>query len=151
MSNIINNVINGSISKNEASTSATGTSTHSSTLGKDAFLQLLVTQMKYQDPLNPSTDTEYIAQLAQFSQLEQLQNLNATYSNNQAMTLVGKLVTVQTTDSLGNSKYVSGFVDYVTMVNGTAKLCIEDNLYSMDQIYEVYDDGYILTDRKSVV
>ena len=39
----------------------------SSELGKDAFLQLLVTQMQNQDPLNPSSDTEFIAQLAQFS------------------------------------------------------------------------------------
>ena len=44
-------------------------------LGKDAFLQLLVCQMQNQDPMNPNSDTEYVAQLAQFSQLEQLQNL----------------------------------------------------------------------------
>ena len=43
-------------------------------LGKDAFLQLLVCQMQNQDPMNPNSDTEYVAQLAQFSQLEQLQN-----------------------------------------------------------------------------
>ena len=52
-----------------------------SELGKDAFLQLLVAQMKYQDPLNPTSDTEYIAQLAQFSQLEQMQNLMIMHYN----------------------------------------------------------------------
>ena len=46
-------------------------------LGKDAFLQLLVCQMQNQDPMNPNSDTEYVAQLAQFSQLEQLQNLSS--------------------------------------------------------------------------
>ena len=43
------------------------------------FLQLLITQVQHQDPLNPSTDTEFIAQLAQFSALEQMQNLNRTF------------------------------------------------------------------------
>ena len=47
-------------------------------LGKDAFLQLLTTQLAHQDPMQPQADTEFIAQLAQFSSLEQLQSMRTT-------------------------------------------------------------------------
>ena len=49
---------------------------NSNVLGKDAFLQLLVTQMKYQDPLDPQDNSEYLSQLAQFSALEQMTNVS---------------------------------------------------------------------------
>lgn len=48
-------------------------------LDKDAFLRLLTTQLSHQDPLNPMEDREFIAQLAQFSSLEQMQNLNQNF------------------------------------------------------------------------
>jgi flagellar basal-body rod modification protein FlgD len=47
-------------------------------LGRDAFLQLLTTQLAHQDPMKPQADTEFIAQLAQFSSLEQLQQMRST-------------------------------------------------------------------------
>ena len=69
-----------------------------SALGKDAFLQLLVTQMKYQDPLDPQDNGEYLAQLAQFSALEQMTNVadglgdvSKLVSNIDTSVLVGQL------------------------------------------------------------
>jgi flagellar basal-body rod modification protein FlgD len=55
-----------------------GTDKTSKELGKDAFLQLLTTQLAHQDPMQPQADTEFIAQLAQFSSLEQLQSMRTT-------------------------------------------------------------------------
>lgn len=57
-------------------TTTTGTAKTDDTLGRNAFLNLLVTQLQHQDPTQPQADGEFLAQLAQFSQLEQLQSLN---------------------------------------------------------------------------
>ena len=80
-------------------TSATGT-TATNTMGKDAFLKLLITQLQNQDPLNPTDSTQFTAQLAQFSSLEQLSNINENLStlktsqeamnNAQAVSYIGK-------------------------------------------------------------
>ena len=116
------------------------------TLGKDAFLQLLVAQMQYQDPLNPNTDTEFVAQLAQFSSLEQMQNLSQTSLNSQAFSLVGKEVVVRVqSDRGGEVSYVQGTVDYVTVKNGEAKLSINDEMYPIDDLYTVIDDMYAIS------
>jgi len=55
-------------------------------LDKEAFLQLLVTQLKNQDPLSPMDNTEFVAQLAQFSSLEQLSNMNSSLQSNALVT-----------------------------------------------------------------
>jgi flagellar basal-body rod modification protein FlgD len=60
--------------------------TKSDDLDKQAFLELLTTQLKYQDPMNPMENTEFVAQLAQFSSLEQLWNVNSTLQTNSQLT-----------------------------------------------------------------
>lgn len=60
-----------------SSSTASSSSSATSSLGMDAFLQLLVTQLQYQDPLDPMDDKEFVAELAQFSSLEQLTEINS--------------------------------------------------------------------------
>ena len=70
-------------SKTEKSTNA------ASYLGKDAFLQLLITELQNQDPTNPTSNTEFVAQLAQFSSLEKLENIANSISSMSVMQSAG--------------------------------------------------------------
>lgn len=112
-------------------------------LDKDAFLQLLVAQMKYQDPLEPTSNTEYISQLATFSSLEEMQNLNTSMEAQQATNLVGKTVIMKITSNTGSSNVVQGRVDYIVKERGNLYLSIDDNLYSLDDLDKVVDDDYL--------
>ncbi len=112
-------------------------------MDKDAFLQLLVAQMKYQDPLQPTSNTEYISQYAQFSQVEQMQNMAASVELQRASQLVGENVYVKTTTSSGETKYIQGKVDYVVYENNKAYLSINESLYALDDLDTVHDPLYL--------
>ncbi len=118
-------------------------------MDKDAFLQLLVAQMQYQDPLEPTTNTEFISQYAQFSQVEQMQNMAGTTELARATSLVGKEVYVKTTDSAGEPTYKYGKVDYVVFENGKAYLSIEESLYALEDLDTVVDKEYQLAFDKA--
>lgn len=111
-------------------------------MDKDAFLQLLVAQMKYQDPLEPTSNTEYISQYATFSQVEQMQNMAATMELSRASALVGKMVEVQSKDEKGDAAVIQGVVEYVTYENNKAYVSIDGNLYSADDVHAVISDAY---------
>ena len=119
------------------------TKSDNSSLDKEAFLQLLVAQMKYQDPLEPTSNTEYISQLATFSSLEEMQNLNSTMETSQATNLVGKTVIMKVTSASGETTYVTGPVDYIVRENGNTYLSINNGLYSLDDLDTVVDADYL--------
>ena len=116
-------------------------------LGKDDFLNLLVTQLRYQDPLEPTNDKEFIAQMAQFSSLEQMQNMNSVLTNSQAFGLIGKYVTANTIDEdTLEVKTIQGQVSTVKMNNGKVYLVVDDQDVSIDSVSEVVDIGYANSD-----
>ncbi|MEX5574594.1 flagellar hook assembly protein FlgD [Pseudomonas lijiangensis] len=122
------------------------TATNSSeALGKDAFLQLLVTQMKNQNPLDPQDNTQFVAQLAQFSSLESMQNLTSTvdsiatsYKSSQALqasSLVGRSVIVETgTTQVDTSKGLSGSVVVPASTSATTVKVYDSSNNQIDTI-----------------
>ncbi len=145
----IADVVNGQVQISESSQKTE--KTPSSNLGKEDFLLLLVTQMRYQDPMEPTDNTEYVAQLAQFSELEQMQNLNGTVTNTSAFSLVGKTVHIEHTAENGSLSEMQGVVDYVTMKNGEAFVTIDGADYPYEEITQVIDTSYVIAQKSPSV
>lgn len=146
---LVQPVQDGKIVDNSASASASSTKSSraaaksQSGLDKEAFLQLLVAQMQYQDPLEPMDNTEYVAQLATFSQLEAIQNMSDTVNYGRANDLVGKYVILNATDpTTGKQTTVHGKVDYVMFENGDVFLAVNDGIYSIEDLDTVADGEY---------
>ena len=110
------------------------------TLGQGDFLKLLVTQMTQQDPMNPQKDTEFIAQMAQFSALEQSKTMQQDMSALRASALLGN--TVRVIDTNEDSGVATGVVTGVTMSNGVTKLIFADlSTYNLSDVVGIYPPG----------
>ena len=97
--------------------------TKQNSLGKDDFLKMLVTQLQNQDPLKPMDDTAFVAQMAQFSTLEQMKNMNTAVLATQANGMIGDKVTWMN----DNSEAIEGVVKGVNIVSGESKLIVDVN------------------------
>ncbi len=114
-----------------------------SKLGYDQFLQLLCAEMQYQDPLEPTSNTDYVAQMATFSQLEATLSMENTTQGSMANDLVGKQVILKSTDSSsGETKFVDGKVDYVMYQEGEIYLSVNNALYPLTDLDTVADQDY---------
>lgn len=108
-------------------------------LGKDDFLKLLITQLSNQDPTSPMENTEFIAQMAQFSSLEQMTNMSSEFSklnsvlvSNNAVGTIGKTVDLD----LGGA-VTTGVVDAVTY-GENPQVMVNGMYYDMSKISAVY-------------
>lgn len=111
-------------------------------MDKNAFLKILTAELTNQDPMNAKDSTAYVSQLAQFSSLEQMANLNGTMSFNSASTLVGKTVALNAYDE--NNKQYGGIVRNVTKEGDNITVTVTVAKYKGDTIvgYEDKDFAY---------
>ena len=134
-------VINGKVVANYSSDKPlkkTGTDS----MDKEAFLQILAAEMQYQDPLEPSSNTEWVSQMSSFSQIEELQSVSKSIDEQGAANLVGKRVILIDTDASGNESYITGIVQCTEKIGNKLYLSIEDNLYDYEIFYSVVDENY---------
>lgn len=119
-----------------------GKSTHKGDLGKDAFLKLLVTELRHQDPTSPMKDREFISQMAQFSALEQMtgmnntiQNLNRSARSGEAYALLGKRV-----EALNpvTGKRVHGTVSSIFFQDNEVRLMVDRDVIGLKDIHAVF-------------
>lgn len=109
-------------------------------LDKDAFLKILVMQLSNQNPLEPTSDTEFIAQLAQFSMLEQIQSLNTTMTTGQNYSLVGKYVYVtQEVEGQDEPELVFGKVNGILKQEGIDYILIGDEKFEASKVVGIVD------------
>ena len=108
------------------------------TLDKNDFLKILMTQLTHQDPTQPMDDKEFIAQMAQFSSLEQITNMNdnlgkvaGLIAKSQAVGLLGSAV-----DVVDGGQVVSGIVDAVT-AGDLPQILVNGQYYDYSQVQKV--------------
>ncbi|MDD2620943.1 MAG: flagellar hook capping FlgD N-terminal domain-containing protein [Syntrophomonadaceae bacterium] len=136
--------------KTESTTSTTKTNSPNSSLDKDAFLKLLLTELRYQDPMEPVKDKEFMAQMASFSSLEQMTNLNTGFgklSSNITENLLPGLMLQQSSTMIGRE------VTYTNPEDATASLTgvIESALIKDGVSYYVIDGKEIAMSKISKI
>ena len=114
--------------------------TTSNQLGKDDFLKLLITQLTNQDPTSPMEDTQFISQMAQFSSLEQMTNMNESFnklagmiSSSQAASVLGRTVEVDVGDTTAQ-----GVVE-ATSFGSEPQVMVNGMYYDMARIKAIYN------------
>ena len=142
-----NGKIDSSVSSDKVAAKNTNTNIGKSSLGYDEFLKLLTAEMQYQDPLEPTSNTDYVAQMATFSQLEATLSMKESLGKSSDNTiksmanqLVGQEVVVK--DDESKTGYADGIVDYVMYEDGEIYISVNDKLYSIDKLDTISTKDY---------
>ncbi len=142
-----NGKIDSSVSTDKVAAKNANTNIGNSKLGYDEFLKLLTAEMQYQDPLEPTSNTDYVAQMATFSQLEATLSMKDSLTTSSDSTikamanqLVGQEVVVKDDDS--KTGFADGIVDYVMYEDGEIYISVNDKLYSIDKLDTISTKDY---------
>ena len=103
-------------------------------LGMQDFLQLMVAQLQNQDMMNPVSNTEFVAQLAQFSSMQAMTELASLTTSNYAVSMIGKEVTAAMIGSNGAMEKTTGVVTGVSLFDGAPKVYIGDREFDLANI-----------------
>ncbi len=130
-----------------ASTKATSTTSKATnTLGKDAFMKMMIAQLQNQDPLNPMDGTAFVAQLAQFSSLEQMQNLNTVMSS--LPTYLNESSNAQMVNLIGNEATAKGNV--INVSGSSAKITYQLPSDIQSGTVKIYNSNGSLVDTVNI-
>jgi len=111
-------------------------------LGMEDFMQLLVAQMTNQDMMNPVSDTEFIAQMAQFSSLQGINTIMQYQLSSYAVSYVGKNVLVSEIMDDGTLNKIEGMVERVTFSDGEPMVYVNGTGYQLHKVMEIRDPSY---------
>ena len=128
-------------SVSSTSTSSTSSTSSSSSLDTDSFLQILAAELKYQDPSDPVSATEYVSQMAQISSLNELTNISTAINNSSAYSLIGQEATYSTTDTSGNTVTGTGTVLSVTISGSNTYVNVDGTTVDYSSITQVGSDS----------
>jgi flagellar basal-body rod modification protein FlgD len=122
----------------QATASGSNSATNSQLVTEQSFLQLLITQLKNQDPLSPADPTQMVSQLASFSSLEQMTQLNTnmnTVLDNSAVSLIGQTVTVA--DNTSSTGFVTGQVTGIVYYSNGPAVQVNGSNYPLSAVQNV--------------
>ena len=136
-------IVDGQLKTSSTSSDSLAGAKNKSSVDSDTFLTLLVAEMQNQDPLEPTSNTEWVSQYATFTQVEQMTEMGESMDLLRANSMIGKEVVMKvTSESTGETSYKRGTVDYVTVEDGEALLVIDEEKYSISDLDSVASEEY---------
>ncbi|MGI6731903.1 MAG: flagellar hook assembly protein FlgD [Anaerovoracaceae bacterium] len=115
-------------------------------LDMNDFLSLLVAQMTNQDMYNTMDDSQFMAQMAQFSMLQAISDLSQMSATSYSVSLIGKEVTIAERQPNGELRSIVGLVEGVTLFNGESHIVVEGSQYPLSSVMEVFQPKIIIPD-----